>query len=76
MIEAFKEETNKSLKEIQEKTGKQEEALKEETNKSLKEIQENTIKLVKELKKNVQVINMEIETIMKSQTEETWRWKT
>ena len=44
MIEAFKEETNKSLKEIQEKTGKQEEALKEETNKSLKEIQENTIK--------------------------------
>ena len=51
MIEAFKEETNKSLKEIQEKTGKQEEALKEETNKSLKEIQENIIKLVKELNK-------------------------
>ena len=52
------------------------EAFKEETNKSLKEIQENIIKLVKELKKNVQVINMEIETIMKSQIEETWRWKT
>ena len=52
------------------------EAFKEDKNNSLKEIQEKTIKLVKELKKNAQVINMEIETIMKSQIEETWRLKT
>jgi hypothetical protein len=38
IIEAFKEDINNSLKEIQENTGKQLEALKEETNKSLKEI--------------------------------------
>ena len=35
MIEAFKEDINNSLKEIQENTGKQVEALKEERNKSL-----------------------------------------
>jgi hypothetical protein len=33
MTEAFKEDMNKSLKEIQENTSKQVEALKEETNK-------------------------------------------
>ena len=44
MIEAFKEDINNSLKEIQENTGKWVEALKEETKESLKEIQENTIK--------------------------------
>ena len=52
MIQAFKEKTNKSLKEIQENTTKQIEALKEEMNK-YKEIQENTIKQVKEMKKKL-----------------------
>jgi hypothetical protein len=42
MIEDFKKDTNNSLKEIQEYTGKQEEALKEETQKSLEELQRNT----------------------------------
>jgi hypothetical protein len=41
MIEAFKEDINNSLKEIQ-NTCKQVGSLKEETNKSIKEIQENT----------------------------------
>jgi hypothetical protein len=36
MIEAFKEDVNNSLKEIQANIGKQVEALKEETNKSRK----------------------------------------
>ena len=77
MIEAFKEETNNSLKEIQEKTGKQEEALKEETNKSLKEIQENTIKQVKELHKAVQDIKVKVETTKKkNKWRQTWKWKT
>jgi hypothetical protein len=48
MIEDFKKNINKPLKEIWEKTGKQQEALKEETQKSLKELQENTSKEVKE----------------------------
>jgi hypothetical protein len=38
MIEAFKENINNSLKEIQENTGKQVDALKEKTNESLKDI--------------------------------------
>ena len=42
VTEDFKMDTNNSLKEIQENTGKQLEALKEETQKSLKELQENT----------------------------------
>ena len=42
MIEAFKEETNKSLKEIQENTIKHIKSFKEERNK-YKEIQENVI---------------------------------
>jgi hypothetical protein len=58
-------------KEIQENRGKQLEALKEETQKSLKELQENTIKQVKELNKPTQDLKMEIETIKKSQREET-----
>ena len=53
MIEAFKEEMNKYLKEIQENTIKQVEVFKEETNKSLKDIKENTIKQVKEINKTV-----------------------
>ena len=44
ITEFFKEDTNNSLKEIQENKGKQVEVLKEGTNKSLNEIQENTIK--------------------------------
>jgi DNA replication initiation complex subunit (GINS family) len=53
MIEAFYQELNTFLKEIQESTTKQVEALEEETNKSLNEIQENTIKQVKEINKPV-----------------------
>ena len=54
IIEAFKEDINNSLKEIQENTGKQVEAFQEKKKKSLKEIQENTIKQVKELNKTDQ----------------------
>ena len=49
IIEDFKKDKNKSLKEIQENTGKQVEAVKEETQKSLKELQENTTRQGKEL---------------------------
>jgi hypothetical protein len=44
-------------------------ALKEETNKkkSLKELQENTTKHMKELNKSIQDLKMEVETIKKSQ---------
>ena len=42
MIEDLKKDINKSLKEIQENTGKQVETIKEEMQKSLKELQENT----------------------------------
>ena len=51
MLEAFKKETKKFLKEKQETMGQHIEAIKEETQKSLKEIQENTNKQVKELNK-------------------------
>ena len=44
MIEAFKKEIDKSLKEIQANTFKQIEVFKDETNKSLKDIHENIIK--------------------------------
>lgn len=44
MKEAFKEDINKFLKEIQENSGKQIETLKLETHKSLQEIQEYTTK--------------------------------
>ena len=47
------------------------EAFKEDINNSLKEIQENTIRQVKKLNKIVQDLNMEIETIKKSQMEAT-----
>jgi hypothetical protein len=49
MIEEFKKDTNNSLKEIQDNTGKQVKDIKEETQKSLKALQENTTKQVKEL---------------------------
>jgi ElaB/YqjD/DUF883 family membrane-anchored ribosome-binding protein len=54
IIEDFKKDINNSLKEIQEKTGKQLEALKEEIQKSLKELQKNTIKQAKERNKTRQ----------------------
>ena len=54
MIEDFTRDINNSLKEIQEKTGKQLEALKEEIQKSLKELQKNTIKQAKERNKTRQ----------------------
>jgi hypothetical protein len=44
MVEDIKKDFNKSLKEIQENTAKQEEDLKEEAQKSLKELQEKTSK--------------------------------
>jgi DNA anti-recombination protein RmuC len=44
IAQAFTEEMNKSLKEIQENTFKEIEAFKEETNKPLNERQKNTIK--------------------------------
>jgi chromosome segregation ATPase len=71
LVEDFKKDINKSLKEIQENTAKQVEALKKETQKSLKELQENTTKQVKELNKNIQYLKIEVETIKKSQRETT-----
>jgi uncharacterized protein with gpF-like domain len=71
MIEDIKKDINKSLKQIQENTGKQEEAHREGTQKSLKKLQENTIKQVKEMNKAIQDIKMEIETINKSKRETT-----
>ena len=62
MVDDLKEDIKKSLKEIQENTGKQVEALKEEKkNKCLKEIQENKIKQGKELSKMVKGPKLEIE---------------
>lgn len=64
MTEAFKEQMNKSLKEIQENTIKQVEVFKVETNESLKDIQENTIKQVKYfLHKTVQDLKVKREAI-------------
>ena len=50
IIEAFKEEMNKSLKEIKENIIQQVEVFKKETNKFFKNIQGNKIKQVKEIK--------------------------
>jgi hypothetical protein len=47
IIEDFKKDINKSLKEIEKNTGEQVEALEEETQKSLKELQGNTNKQVR-----------------------------
>jgi septal ring factor EnvC (AmiA/AmiB activator) len=69
MLEDLKNDMNKSLKEIQENTGKKVEALKDETHththththtKSLKELQESITKQVKELNKTSQDLKMEI----------------
>ena len=55
MIENFKKDINKSLKEIQKNTGKWVETLRDETQKSLKELQENTIKQAKEMNKIIKI---------------------
>ena len=52
LLQAFKEDMNKFLKEIHENTFKQAKALKEEANKH-KEIQENIVKQVKDMNKTV-----------------------
>jgi chromosome segregation ATPase len=71
LIEDFKKDINKSLKEIQENMSKQVGALKEETQKSLKESQENIMKQVKEMNKTIQHLKIKLETIKKSQRETT-----
>jgi uncharacterized protein YukE len=71
IMEDYKKDINNSLKELQEKTGKQVESLKEDTQKSFKELQENTSKQVKEFNKTIQDLKMEVETIKKSQRETT-----
>jgi hypothetical protein len=71
MIEDVRKDTNNSLKEIQDNTGKQLEALKEETQKFLTELPENTLKQAKEMNKTIQSLKMELETIKKSQRETT-----
>jgi uncharacterized protein Yka (UPF0111/DUF47 family) len=71
IIEDFEKDINNSHKEIQENTGRQINDLKEETQKSLKELSKNTTKQVKEMIKTIQDLNMEIETIKKSQRETT-----
>ena len=66
MVEDIKKDFNNSLKEIQENTAKQVEDIKEKAQKSLKELQENTTKQVIELIKTIQDLNMEVETIKKT----------
>jgi len=68
MIEDFKKDINNSLKEIQDKTGKDIETLKKETHKSFKEIHEITINQVKKLNKTMQD---PIETLKKTQNKRT-----
>jgi cytoplasmic iron level regulating protein YaaA (DUF328/UPF0246 family) len=71
LLEGFKKGISNSLKEIKENSAKQVEALKEETQKFLKDLQENTTKQVMELNKIIQNLNMEVETIKKTQRETT-----
>jgi hypothetical protein len=71
MIEDFKNDIYKSLKEIQENTYNQVYALKEETEKSLTGLQENTIKQTKGINKTIQDLKIEIETVKKSQRKKT-----
>jgi chromosome segregation ATPase len=71
MIEDFKTDINKTLKEIQENTGRQVEALKKEPQISLTELEENTTKQVKDLNRTIQDLKMERETIKKSKRETT-----
>jgi hypothetical protein len=62
MIEVFKANMYKSLKEVQDKTFKQAEALKDVTNK-YNEVQENTGKLVKNVNKIVEGLKMKVKSI-------------
>jgi exonuclease VII small subunit len=71
MEEDIKKDFNYSLKEIQENTAKQVEDLKEEAQKHLKELQENMTKQVMELNKPIQDLKREVDTVKKTQSEET-----
>jgi septation ring formation regulator EzrA len=74
LVEDFKKDINRSLKEILKNTSKQVELLKEETTtttKFFKELQENTTKHMKELNKTIQDLKLEVETIKKTQREKT-----
>jgi hypothetical protein len=71
IVDNIKKDFNNSLKEIQENTAKQVEDLKEETQKFLKELQENMTKQVMELNKTIQDLKKEVNTIKKTQSEET-----
>ena len=62
MIEVFKANMYKSLKEVQDKTFKQAEALKDVTNK-YNEVQENTGKLVENVNKIVEGLKMKVKSI-------------
>jgi predicted RNase H-like nuclease (RuvC/YqgF family) len=68
LVEDFKKEINKSLKEIQENTAKQVEVLKE--------LKENTTKQVIKLNKTIQDLKREVETIKKTQSETTLETET
>ena len=59
MIEDFKEDINKSLKEIRENRDEHVDALKKKTHKKcFQEVQENTVKQVKDLNKTVQDLKL------------------
>jgi hypothetical protein len=73
MIENFREEMTKYLKETKENTIKQIEVFKEKTIKFLEDIQENSIKQVKEINKAVHDLKVEIEVIKKTKAEGSWR---
>jgi chromosome segregation ATPase len=75
-VKALKEEAQKSLKELQENTAKQVEDTKEETQKSLKELYENTTKQVMELNKTIKDLQMEVETMKKTQRKTTLELET
>ena len=75
MIEPFKKDMIKSLKEIQENTYSQVGALKEKTNK-YKEIKENATKQGKDMNKTVQDLKREIEAIKQQKLRQSCRWKT
>jgi hypothetical protein len=66
MVETFKEQINKSFKEIQKNIIRQVEAFNVEMNK-YKEIQENTIKQMNEMNKTVQELKMKRVAIKKTE---------
>ncbi|ERE69936.1 LINE-1 type transposase domain-containing protein 1 [Cricetulus griseus] len=79
MIETFKEETRKYLKEIEEKANNKLHKMEEKTNQTIQEInkslkesketQEKTSKQMKEVLETVQSMKAEIDTIKKTQNE-------